>query len=73
MSITVGELKDILQTAIESMEDLDDNQKISLVSNTYFLGNANHFIGISGYDGGYCNLDDIKVEEDNADDEESDD
>jgi len=73
MSITVGELKDILQTAIESMEDLDDNQKISLVSNTYFLGNANHFIGISGYDGGYCDLDDIKVEEDDADDEESDD
>ena len=72
MSITVGELKDILQTAIESMEDLDDNQKVSLVSNTYFLGNANHFIGISGYNGGYCDLDNIKVEEDDADDEESD-
>lgn len=70
MSITVSDLKDILQNALDNLEDFDDNQKVQLVSNTYFLGNANQFLGISGYDGGYLDLNDIEIEEDEEDEEE---
>lgn len=70
MSITVSDLKDILQNALDNLEDYDDNQKVRLVSNTYFLGHANQFLGISGYDGGYLDLNDIEIEEDEEDEEE---
>lgn len=63
MSIKVSRLKDILQTALNELDNYEDDQKISLVSNTYFLGHANYFIGISGYDGGYLDLNNIEVED----------
>ena len=63
MSIKVSRLKDILQTALDELDNYEDDQKISLVSNTYFLGHANYFIGISGYDGGYLDLNNIEVED----------
>lgn len=72
MSIKVSDLKDILQNALENLEDYDDNQKVRLVSNTYFLGHANQFLGISGYDGGYLDLNDIETEEDEENEEEED-
>lgn len=63
MSIKVSRLKDILQTALNELDNYEDDQKINLVSNTYFLGHANYFIGISGYDGGYLDLNNIEVED----------
>ena len=69
MSITVGELKDILQNALDNLDDYEDDEKVSMVSNTYFLGHANHFLGISGYDGGYLDLNNIEIEEEDDDDE----
>jgi len=60
MSIKVSKLKDILQTALNTLDELEDDQEIRLVSNTYFLGNPNVFIGIAGYNGGYLNLDEIE-------------
>ena len=64
MSITVGKLKQVLQDAIDSLDGYEDEQKIHLVSNTYFINNARYFLGISGYNGGYCNLSTLEVEED---------
>lgn len=73
MSITVKDLKEKLQNVIDDLEqNYDDEQKIRMVSNTYFLGNANMFLGIAGYNGGYINLSDIETEED-EDEEECDD
>ena len=69
MSITVSDLKDILQNALDNLEYFSDNQKVRLASNTYFLGHANYFLGISGYDGGYLDLNDIKIEEDEENEE----
>lgn len=63
MSIKVSRLKDILQITLNELDNYEDDQKISLVSNTYFLGHANYFIGISGYDGGYLDLNNIEVED----------
>lgn len=70
MSIKVSKLKQILENALSDLEGLDDDQEVKLVSNTYFLGHANYFLGISGYDGGYLDLNDIEVEDD--EEEESD-
>ena len=68
----VERLKQILSRALDVIEGFDDNQEVKLVSNTYFLGDdCRHFLGISGYDGGYINLDDPVDEED--DDEACDD
>lgn len=63
----VEKLKQILNRAIDVLEDFDDNQEVKLVSNTYFLGGCRCFLGISGYDGGYINLDDPIVEEETED------
>lgn len=57
--MTVGELKNVLQDVLEQLEDFEDDSNIKLVSNTYFLGNAHYFLGVSGYDGGYLSLDSI--------------
>lgn len=73
MSIKVSKLKQTLQDALDSLEGLDDNQEINLVSNTYFLHSARVFIGFSGYDGGYLDLNNIEdnlVDDDNDDEEE---
>ena len=57
--MTIGKLKQILQNVIDECEDFEDEQEISLVSNTYFLKGAKYFLGISGYDGGYLDLGNI--------------
>ena len=65
MSITVKDLKEKLQGVIDELEECyDEDDKIRMVSNTYFLGNANMFLGIAGYNGGYINLSNIETEED---------
>ena len=65
MSITVKDLKEKLQSVIDELEECyDEDDKIRMVSNTYFLGNANMFLGIAGYNGGYINLSNIETEED---------
>lgn len=64
MSITVKDLKEKLQSVIEDLEqNYNDEQKIIMVSNTYFLGHPNMFLGIAGRDGGYINLHDIETED----------
>ena len=70
MSIKVSKLKQILKNALSDLEGLEDEQEVHLVSNTYFLGHANHFLGISGYNGGYLDLNNIEVEDN--EEEESD-
>ena len=72
-SIKVRKLKETLQNAIDALEDLNDEDNIHLEPNTYFLHGANNFLGISGYDGGYLDLDRIEeAVEDNEDEEECD-
>lgn len=68
--MTVGKLKRVLNRVLENLEDFDDDKEVHMVSNTYFLGNPHYFLGIAGYDGGYINLDNIPVEEDEEDEEE---
>lgn len=69
--ITVAKLKEKLQNVINDLNELDDNEKLSLESNTYFLNGSRFFVGISGYDGGYLDLDNVVehvVRDDNDDD-----
>lgn len=68
--ITVAKLKEKLQNVIDDLNELDDNEKLSLESNTYFLNGSRFFVGISGYDGGYLDLDNVAehVVEDDDDD-----
>ena len=60
----ITKLQEILQDALndieDCIEDYGEDAEVRLESNTYFLGNARYFIGISGYDGGYLNLRDIE-------------
>ena len=72
-NIKVKYLKEKLQNAIDALEDLNDEDNIHLEPNTYFLHGANNFLGISGYDGGYLDLDRIEeAVEDDEDEEECD-
>lgn len=52
----VRKLKELLEDILQTLENYEDEQEIKEVTNTYFLGNAKYFLGISGYDGGYINL-----------------
>lgn len=74
----VSELRRKLEKALNVLEDYDDTDEVKVVSNTYFLGNdCRVFLGLSGYDGGYINLDDPVDEEyydeDDYDEEEDED
>ena len=60
--MTVKELKDLLQEKLEVLEEYDDEQKINMVTNTYFLGHPNYFLGIAGSNGGYIALDYLEEE-----------
>lgn len=72
-NIKVKFLKEKLERAMAALEDLNDEDNIHLEPNTYFLHGANNFLGISGYDGGYLDLDHIEeAVEDNEDEEECD-
>lgn len=68
-TISVEKLKNKLQSVIDDLDNLEDNQKLKLESNTYFLNGSRFFVGISGYDGGYLDLDNVAehVEEDDDD------
>lgn len=71
-TISVAKLKEKLQNVINDLNELDDDKKLSLESNTYFLNGSRFFVGIAGYDGGYLDLDNVTehVEEDGDYDEE---
>lgn len=68
-TISVAKLKEKLQSVINDLNELDDDKKLSLESNTYFLNGSRFFVGIAGYDGGYLDLDNVTehVEEDDDD------
>lgn len=57
--IKVAKLKEKLQNAINDLNKFDDNEKLSLEPNTYFLNESRFFVGIAGYDGGYLDLDNV--------------
>ena len=61
--MTAKKLREYLEDALERLNDLEDDEEIRVVSNTYFLGDCRTFLGISGFDGGYINLDRIQTEE----------
>lgn len=67
--MNVKRLKELLSRTLETLEDYDDEAEVHMVTNTYFLGNCHTFLGISGYDGGYINLDNPIIEEEDEDDE----
>lgn len=71
-TISVAKLKEKLQSVINDLDELDDDKKLNLESNTYFLNGSRFFVGIAGYDGGYLDLDNVTehVEEDDDYDEE---
>ena len=66
MSISSQRLRSILQDALDRLSEIDDGGEesvpIAMVSNTYFLGDCSAFLGVSGYNGGYVNLDRINLE-----------
>lgn len=68
--ITVAKLKEKLQNVIDDLNKLDDDEKLSLESNTYFLNGSRFFVGITGYDGGYLDLDNVAEHVVRDDDEE---
>lgn len=68
--MTVGNLRKWLEAALNNLSDYQDDSKVIMVSNTYFLKGAYVFLGIAGYDGGYIDLDNIRTEEDKDEDEE---
>lgn len=71
-TISVAKLKEKLQDVINDLNELDDDKKLNLESNTYFLNGSRFFVGIAGYDGGYLDLDNVTehVEENDDYDEE---
>ena len=58
--ITVGKLKEQLKEIIETLDDYEDDCKIMLEPNIYFLGACHSYLGLSGYNGGYLSLDNIE-------------
>jgi len=62
--MTIGQLKKVLRNALNECENYEDNQEIELENNTYYVKNAKYFLGVSGYDGGYLDLNNIEVAED---------
>lgn len=62
--MTVRNIRKYLEAALNNLSDYQDDSKVVMVSNTYFLKGAYVFLGIAGYDGGYIDLDDIRIEED---------
>lgn len=66
--MTVKHLKNELKDALRILDKYNDEQEVNVVSNTYSLGDCYTFLGISGYYGGYINLD-HPVSEDDEEDE----
>lgn len=67
--MTVGELKNVLQDVVSELEWYEDSDSIKLVTNTYFLGYAPYFLGVSGSDGGYVSLRNIQESIEPSEDE----
>lgn len=63
--MSIKELKEKLQNIIDTLEEYNDTDEVKKVSNTYFLRGARLFLGIAGYDGGYIDLSDIRIENQN--------
>lgn len=68
--MTVKEIRRYLERALDKMSDFDEDDKIVMVTNTYHLGDCHVFLGVSGFDGGYINLEEPEIEEDDDWDEE---
>lgn len=69
--MTIKQLKELLEEKLEILEQYDEDKKIKLASNTYFLGHPQYFLGVAGYNGGYLALDYLeeKIEEDMEEEE----
>lgn len=70
--MTVKEVRRYLERALDRMNDFDEDDKIVMVSNTYHLGDCHVFLGVSGFDGGYINLEYPEIDEDYYDEDEED-
>ncbi len=64
----VSKLKQYLQNAIDELDEFNDDDQVHMVTNTYFL-NGSNFIGTNE---GYIDLDDIRVDEDDEEENEED-
>lgn len=64
--MTVAELKDLLQQALDNLEDYEDNQKLNIKTNTYFV--RGKFISIPGV--GFIPLNDPVAADDDEDEQE---
>ena len=62
--MTVKELKDLLSSILDNLDNYDDNDEVKKETNTYFLKGTKYFLGIAGYNGGYIDLANIKIDED---------
>lgn len=63
--MTVSDLKDLLQQALNNLENYDDNQKLNIKTNTYWV--RGKFISIPGV--GFIQLND-PVDDDDDEEEE---
>lgn len=61
--MTIKELKEILNDLQNELDNYDDEKKVRVVSNTYFLGYSKYFLGIAGSYGGYINFDRLTDDE----------
>lgn len=64
--MTVSDLKDLLQQALDNLEKYNDNQKLDIKTNTYWV--RGKFISIPGV--GFIQLDDPVDNDDDEDEEE---
>ena len=64
----VKELKDLLSSILDNLDNFDDDDEIRKETNTYFLNGAEYFLGIAGYNGGYIDLSNIEIDKDEEED-----
>lgn len=62
--MTVKELKDLLSSILDNLDNYDDNDEVKKETNTYFLQGTKYFLGIAGYNGGYIDLANIEIDKD---------
>ena len=62
--MTVKELKDLLSSILDNLDNYDDNDEVKKETNTYFLKGTKYFLGIAGYNGGYIDLANINIDKD---------
>ena len=63
--MTVSELKDLLQQALNNLENYDDNQELNIQTNTYYV--RGKFISIPGV--GFIPLNDPVADDDDEEEE----